>query len=97
MIDNTTITTIAVAGLTAIAPTVLAWATLISSRKNGREGRREAYVIIRKAEEIHTLTNSHLNQVMGDLRVAREEIKGLREMVVSLIKNQNAPPPAKET
>lgn len=60
-----------VAAIAGIPPTILAIATLIQSKKNGK-----------KSDEIHVLTNSNLTKVKEDLVEAKEEIRGLKQHIL---------------
>lgn len=97
MSDPVLIAIIATTGaVLGLAPsTLLAYATLKSSKKNATKADVNAVKVddlVVKAGEIHSLTNSHLSEITGDLRVARQEIKGLRELVSSLVKKPDASP-----
>ena len=84
MIDPTIvnlISTVVIAGLAAIPATILAYATLQKSKDN----EKKSDIIIEKAAEIHTLTNSNLNAVTQSLKVANEKINGLERLMAEMV------------
>ncbi len=66
--------------VSAIPPTLLACATLWTSIKNG--GKTDT--VIKKAEEIHALTNNTMTQMREDFKLAQQEIAGLKDLVSAL-------------
>lgn len=79
---------IAIAVLAAIPPTVMAFAALVQSVRNGRK----ADTISTKTEQIHVLTNSNLTSVKADLALANEKIQELERLVQTLVERRDAPP-----
>lgn len=79
------ITALAGAVLAAVPPTMVAWAALRQSKRNAGK----ADVLIEKAVEIHTLTNSNLTAVKTALEVANAKIEGLQKLVEA--QNKTAP------
>ena len=55
-------------------------AALATSKENGKKND----IIIEKAVEIHTLTNSNLSKVTAALEVANTKIEGLQKMMASM-------------
>lgn len=49
---------------------------------------KKSDVIIEKAVEIHTLTNSNLSKVTADNEKLRAEIVGMRELITSLVNDK---------
>lgn len=64
--------------LIAIPATMLAYAALRGTRDNKEQNK----VIIKKADEIHELTNSNLDKVKKELVAAKEEIISVRAELV---------------
>lgn len=75
-----TLTTVIVAVLAAIPPTLVAFAAMLSSIRNAKK----ADAIISKTDEIHTLANSQLSTVTATLAVANEKIAGLEKLMGAL-------------
>jgi hypothetical protein len=72
--SETNIVATLIAILTALPPTLMAYASL-------RQGKRNEVVagkIVAKTDEIHILTNSNLTKVKLELELAKEEIKDLQ-------------------
>lgn len=70
--------------LSAIVPTLAAVGAMIVSVVNAIKSSAngvKADDIIKKAEQIHTLTNSNLSKVTAALEVANAKIDGLQTMV----------------
>jgi hypothetical protein len=83
-----TILALAIAVIAGIPPTMMAWAALAQGRRNNekaKENLQKSDVIIEKAVEIHSLTNSRLSQVTADLKVANEKISGLEGLVSEMV------------
>jgi hypothetical protein len=69
-------------GIIAVVPTTLAaLGALLVSLRNGKKSD----IIIEKAAEIHTLTNSNLSKLTSQLEVANSKITGLERLVASLV------------
>jgi hypothetical protein len=66
-----------IAGFVAIAPTVLAVATLVTSINNGRK-TNELHI---QGIEIHQLVNSNLTRVKADLELALTRIIKLEKLI----------------
>jgi len=64
------LTAIAIAGIAAIPPTLVAWGALRQSQKNAA-----------KSDEIHVLVNSNLASVKADLKIAQERIEKLEALL----------------
>ena len=88
---------IAAAIVTVIAALVTGTVTIISSIAAAKERSfalssrlvveatsRKADVIIEKATEIHTLTNSNLSRVTEALNLALERISGLEKLITAM-------------
>lgn len=78
--------------LIAIIPTclsaLLGFLTLLQSKQNAQvasENGTKTDNLVRKTDEIHTLTNSNLSTVTSALAVANEKIAGLEKMVTQLM------------
>lgn len=69
--------TVLLAIIASMAPTLMALAALAVSFRN----LKKSDVIIEKAAEIHTLTNSNLSQITAALGVANEKILGLEKLI----------------
>jgi hypothetical protein len=79
MID-TNLVSLGTVALAAIAPTVLAVATLISSLHNGQKASTandKADLLVVKAGEIHQNTNGTLSALRADLAAANRKIAAL--------------------
>lgn len=63
--------------IVSIPPTLVAIGGLIQGIRNGQKSA----VIIHKAEEIHTLTNSNLTKVTADLALALRRIETLESYI----------------
>lgn len=75
--------------LAAIVPTLAALGALMVSVINAIKSNAngvKADDIIKKAEQIHTLTNSNLSKVTASLEVANAKIDGLQLMVAEMTK-----------
>ncbi len=80
-------TVIFAAAIAAIPPTLVGCAALWQAVLNAgaarvTDGKTDS--IIRKADEIHTLTNSNLAEVTKTLQVANEKISGLEQLLGAL-------------
>lgn len=71
--------TVVLAIIASLAPTLMALAAFVVSIHNSKKSD----VIIEKAAEIHTLTNSSLSKVQSALDVANERIIGLEKLIAS--------------
>lgn len=69
--------TVLLAIIASLAPTLMALAAFVISLKNSRKSD----VIIGKATEIHTLTNSNLTAITTALGIANEKIIGLEKLI----------------
>lgn len=63
----------------------MACAAFVISLKN----LRKADVIIGKAVEIHTLTNSNLSKITSALDVANEKIAGMEKLIAAGVESKN--------
>lgn len=75
--------------LAAIVPTLAALGAMVVSVVNAIKSNAngvKADDIIKKAEQIHTLTNSNLSKVTASLEVALARIDGLQKMVAEMSK-----------
>lgn len=75
---NGSVRPVLLALIASIAPTILAIAVLATSIRTSRK----ADVIITKADEIHTLTNSNLTEVTSDLDSVNRRIQKLEQMLI---------------
>lgn len=80
--------TVLLAAIAAIAPTIAAIAAVFIGVRNSRKSD----VIIEKAAEIHTLTNSSLSKVQSSLEVANEKILGLEKLIAAGAEAKKDPP-----
>lgn len=69
--------TVILAIIASMAPTLMALAALAVSFRN----LKKSDVIIEKAAEIHTLTNSTMTKLQSSLEVANEKIIGLEKLI----------------
>jgi septal ring factor EnvC (AmiA/AmiB activator) len=77
-------TVIFAAAIAAVPPTLTGLAALllaILNRSSAQMTDTKTDSIIRKADEIHTLTNSNLAEVTKTLQVANEKISGLEKLL----------------
>lgn len=81
---DATITTISVAFLAAMPPTIAAIAALMQGQKNAE--RAEALKV--DVKEIHALTNSTNSNLTKSLAVATEKVSGLEKMLASLVERE---------
>lgn len=72
-----TLRAVLVALIASIPPTILAVAVLMTSLNTSDK----ADVIITKADEIHTLTNSRMTEVATDLKIALSRVESLEQMI----------------
>jgi hypothetical protein len=70
--------------ISSIPPTLAGLAALIVGIRNSRKSSAENSLIIKKSDEIHTLTNSNLTSVKAELVAASERIKALESLVTSM-------------
>lgn len=76
----------------SVPPTIAAVAALRQGRANGVKAQSnsdKSDVIIHKAEEIHTLTNSNLTKVTADLALANKRIEDLEKLVARMVGMRN--------
>lgn len=66
--------------IASVAPTLAA----LGAAAIGIRNSRKSDTIIKKADEIHTLTNANLTRVTNALEVANTEIIGLKKLVGAL-------------
>jgi hypothetical protein len=81
------LTVIFAAAIAAVPPTLLGVATLWQAITNAASARvtdGKTDAIIRRTDEIHTLTNSNLAEVTKTLQVANEKISGLEKLLGAL-------------
>lgn len=85
----TSIIMVSITTLPATIAAIVGLMSLLQSRRNAeiaantgaavKEGNQKTDVIIEKATEIHTLTNSNLSKVQAQLDVANEKIDGFNK------------------
>ena len=83
---ETTWVTAVIAAIAAVPPTIVAWATLRQSKLNAGK----ADVLVQKADEIHTLTNSNLTRVTAELALANDRIAKLEELIGRMSQSPHA-------
>lgn len=108
---DATIVTIAAAAIAAIAPTMVAWASLQQGRLNGKKTDHnvtataalsqkvddKSEMLGIKSDEIHSLTNGNLTAVKHDLVVALREVTELRKLIVSMVGKDHQTPERTDT
>ena len=86
------VTPITTAVITAVPPTVVALAGLIQGRRNEKkaaEAKEVTDTLVKKTDEIHTLTNNNLSKVSEALNVANTKIEGMEKLVAALALRSN--------
>lgn len=74
----------AIAGIVSVIATAGSIAIAVVTRNKVVAGNQTQVELVKKADEIHTLTNSNLNKITSDLHVATERIVGLEALVAQM-------------
>lgn len=88
---DTTLVTIAIAAIAALPPTITAFAAFRQGQRNEKktddntaltaETKQKTDDLVRKTDEIHTLTNSNLETVKKELVAANVRIAELQTII----------------